>query len=78
MDEQEKRKKRKNPGIRKRHMKKRGYKETKWWKECRKLAESLPFEEGRKGQREGGKERAEVGQPKVQWTLGNLADGFSF
>ena len=43
-----KKKKKRNEGIRKRRRKKRRYKEMKWWKQCKELANSLFFEGKRK------------------------------
>ena len=62
--EKKKKKKKRNQIIRKRHTKKRRYKEMNWWKMCRQFAESLLSKE--------------AGGPKYGGHWGNLENGSSF
>ena len=56
-------------------MKKRGYKEIKWCKECRKLAEILLSKKAEKDKKKEARKRRSR-QPKVQWTLGKSGRWF--
>ena len=48
--------------------KKERYKETRWWKKCRRLAESFLAKNAGKNREEKARRRST--QPKVRWTLG--------
>ena len=56
-------------------MKKRGYKEIKWWKDCRKLAEIILSKKAEKDKEKEARKRRSR-QPKLQWTLGKSCGWF--
>ena len=60
-----------------REEKEKRYKDMKWWKKCRKLAESFFATTAGKNKGEQGTSRSSR-QFKVWWTLGNLDNGYSF